>query len=245
MERASRWAMALALLVGSAGLAAADRDHRKAPKGDAGVATLAADPEELSVPEEQSDVPIVDGVPLDQTYPALTSWTHPVADSDELIPVRWQRKFNARREDSNSKRLGCRRGHHCGVDLSGPRGRTVVAVTDGVVVHIERRRNGKDGKSGRYIRVEHAGGVFTAYMHLDAIAPGLSIGDKVKAGQFIGRLGKSGIHHGEAHLHFNLELPTGGKETKMIDSTPYLKRAKVIKDPAPKRQDRKDRKNNS
>ena len=130
---------------------------------------------------------------------------------------------------------------HCGIDLSGPRGRTIVTVTDGVVVHVEKRRNGRDGKSGRYVRIEHAGGVFTSYMHLDAIAPGLSIGDKVKAGQFIGRLGKSGIKESEPHLHFNLELDVGKKETKMIDSTPYLKRAKVIEDPAPKREKNKNR----
>lgn len=237
MVRAAAWVSAL-LLVAGTGTASADR-HRKSPKGDAGVATLGMDADELSDPDEVTDVPVVDGVPLDVTYPALTGWVHPVADSDELTPVRWQRKFNAPREGAEGH-LGCRRGHHCGLDLAGPRGRTIVAVTDGTIIHIERRRNGKDGRSGRYVRIEHEGGVYTAYMHLDSIAPGLSEGDKVKAGQFIGRLGKSGIRHGEAHCHFNLEIPGDKTETRFIDATPYLKRATVIKDPETHRDDRKN-----
>lgn len=240
MMRPAAWALALALVIGTGGTIAADKG-RNPPRGDAGVATLAMAPEELEVPYEQTEIPLEDGVPMDTLHPALAGWIHPVAETDEPLPTRWQRKFNARREGSKGSRYGCRKNRHCGIDLSGPRGRTIVSVTDGVVVHIERRRNGKDGKSGRYVRIEHAGGVFTAYMHLDAIAPGLSIGDKVKAGQFIGRLGKSGIKESEPHLHFNLELDVGKSETKMIDSTPYLKRATVIKDPAPKRQNNKNK----
>ena len=240
MRRPASWVIGFAVVVAAAGTTTAD-DHRNPPRGNAGVATLAMDAEELEVPEEQNDIPLEDGVAMDVLHPALANWIHPVADSDELVPTRWQRKFNARREGSKGSHYGCRRNRHCGNDLSGPRGRTIVSVTDGTVVHIERRRNGKDGKSGRYVRIEHAGGVFTSYMHLDAIAPGLSIGDKVKAGQFIGRLGKSGIKESEPHLHFNLELDVGKSETKMIDSTPYLKRAKVIKDPAPKREKNKNK----
>jgi murein DD-endopeptidase MepM/ murein hydrolase activator NlpD len=242
--RTPPWALACALVIATAtatATATAETQHEP-PRGDAGVATLAMDPAELAVPVEQTEVPLVNGVPFDELHPALAGWTHPVVDSDELVPVQWQRKFNAYRDGSRGRKLGCYKNHHCGIDLSGPRGRTIVSVKDGVVVHTERRKNGRDGKSGRYVRIAHEGGVFTTYMHLDAVAPGLSVGDKVKAGQFIGRLGKSGIKHSKPHLHFNLELDVGQKEPKMIDSTPYLMRATVIPDPVRKR--RRD-KNNS
>ena len=181
--------------------------------------------------EAEEPIPYEAGKRLDVMYPALGGWTHPVADSSEVVPLRPQRKFGAERD---GRRGRCGFGH-CGVDLDGPRGRTIVAVQTGRVANVEHRRRGKDGKSGRYVRIEHDGGVFTAYMHLDSIAPGLSVGDAVEPGQFIGRLGKTGIRHGEPHLHFNLELPadnpTKKVRTKLINPTPYLQRAKVISDP--------------
>ena len=182
--------------------------------------------------EAAEPIPRENGVALDQTYPALTDWTHPVADSDEVVPLRPQRKFGAERDTHNR---GCGDGH-CGVDLAGPRGRTVMAVVDGKVLHVEHRRRGKDGHSGRYVKIEHAGGILTAYMHLDSIAPGLAEGDEVHAGQFIGRLGKTGIRHGDPHLHFSLELPlenpTKKVKTRFIDPTPFLQRSRVVGDPA-------------
>ena len=158
----------------------------------------------------------------------LEAWIHPVTDARELVPSQPQRRFGARR-DGHKGRRDCHRGH-CGVDLDGPRGRPIVAVAPGTVVVIDNHRNGKDGKSGRYVRIEHPDSLFTSYMHLDAIAPGLAVGDVVEAGQVIGRLGKGGIHHGEAHLHFQLE-----RGSRFLDPTPYLARARVV--PIPGRTD--------
>jgi murein DD-endopeptidase MepM/ murein hydrolase activator NlpD len=251
MFRAAWLAALAAVLAGAPRDAGADEGAR----GEDGLAALdpaePADVEETG-PSGPDDLPWVDaelmpipdeeGVPLDQRFPVLAAWVHPVADTKELVPVRWQRKYGAVREGGKGgkgNRKGCKR-RHCGIDLGGPRGRTIVSAMDGVVKHIERRRNGKDGQSGRYVRISHADGVFTAYMHLDSIAPGLGVGDTVTAGQYIGRLGRSGIRHGDAHLHFNLEIPgvdgsTKWDETRLIDSTPFLQRAKVIPDPAPRR----------
>ena len=83
---------------------------------------------------------------------------------------------------------------HCGVDLDGPEGRPVVAVADGVVVRVERHELGLDGKSGRYVRIEHDDGTLTAYMHLDEIADGLELGDHVDGGQYIGTLGATAVY---------------------------------------------------
>ena len=126
----------------------------------------------------------------------------------------------------------CGRGH-CGVDLSGPVGRPIVAVAAGVVVHVEHSRNGRDGRSGRYVRIEHSDGVFTSYMHLNAIAAGLDVGDRVDAGQQIGTLGRTGIHSSAPHLHFALEVPTSRKLgnqviTRHVDPLPFMARASVV-----------------
>ena len=90
---------------------------------------------------------------------------------------------------------------------------------------------GRDGKTGRYVRIEHPDGVFTSYMHLDSIAAGLELGDEVDAGRVLGTLGKSAILHGEEHLHFALEI-TIHDTPRFIDPTPFLAAAKVVPIPA-------------
>jgi murein DD-endopeptidase MepM/ murein hydrolase activator NlpD len=166
--------------------------------------------------------------PILEDLPTLKDWIHPVTGEDELTPAREQRRFGAKRWGIDRTDCG---GGHCGVDLAGPRGRPVVAVAWGTVVRIERSENGRDGKSGRYVRIEHPDGVFTSYMHLDSIAPGLELGAEVDAGTVIGTLGKSAIRHGEQHLHFALEITVHGTP-RFIDPTPFLKDAKVIPSPA-------------
>jgi murein DD-endopeptidase MepM/ murein hydrolase activator NlpD len=173
-------------------------------------------------------VPTVDEESLAEQFPTLKAWIHPVTDSNELVPVRSARKFGARRWTID--RADCGAGH-CGVDLAGPRGRPVVAVAWGTVVRVERSENGRDGKTGRYVRIEHPDGVFTAYMHLDSIAPGLAVGDEVDAGRVIGTLGKSAIFNSEEHLHFALEVTVRGS-TKFVDPTPFLANAEVEPIPA-------------
>jgi murein DD-endopeptidase MepM/ murein hydrolase activator NlpD len=180
-------------------------------------------------------IPKLDGVAVDERYPILgATWVHPVTGTTEIVPTRWQRKYGAPRFPGGGRRCG--RGH-CGVDLDGPRGRPIVAVLPGTILNVERRRNGKDGRSGRYIKIQHEGGVITAYMHLDSIAPGISAGDEVDAGDVIGALGKSGIRSGDPHLHFGLEIKIGKswKAVRHVDPTPFLERARVVPEPSKNR----------
>ena len=100
-------------------------------------------------------------------FPSLRAWTHPVTGSSELVPEQASRHFGARRE--GIERPECGDGH-CGVDLDGPRGRPLVAVAAGTVVRVERSELGLDGRSGRYVRIEHDDGTLTAYMHMDDVA---------------------------------------------------------------------------
>ncbi len=106
--------------------------------------------------------------------------------------------FGARRPGKRPRE--CRRGH-CGVDLHGPRGMPVVSILPGRVVHIGRvpwRR------SGRYVRVQHDNGLVSSYMHLDRIQRKLKRNQRIRAGQQVGTLGRTGIKTSPPHLHFSV-----------------------------------------
>ncbi len=87
---------------------------------------------------------------------------------------------------------------HQGTDYRGKRGTPVLAAGDGTVVFARRR-----GGYGRVVFVDHGNGVVTRYAHLDKIE--CHVGDKLVAGQRLGRLGSSGRTTG-AHLHFEVRL---------------------------------------
>jgi hypothetical protein len=115
-------------------------------------------------------------------------------------------------------RSGGRR--HKGTDIMSPKGLEVRAVADGVVATLGNGRS-----SGYYVRLVHAGGWETWYMHLandtpgtddgrggaeTAYADGLTEGAFVRAGQVIGRVGDSGnAEWTGSHTHFELHI--GGR----------------------------------
>lgn len=182
-------------------------------------------------------MPVWDGIPLDEVYPSLRGWIHPVTDAKEIVPDSGSRRFGSRRDGILRDECGA---GHCGVDLDGPRGQPMVAVAAGKVVRVEHSELGRDGRSGRYVRIEHNDGTLTAYMHLDEIAEGISVGDRVDAGQYIGTLGATAIFSSRPHCHFSLELPldagTHGDNTKTryIDPSPFLARSRVVQPMRPR-----------
>lgn len=90
------------------------------------------------------------------------------------------------------------RRFHKGVDLGAPQGTPVHAVAGGRVAEI-----GWKGNYGRYIRIEHEPGVATSYAHLSRFAPGLAAGARVRKGQVIGRVGRTGVATGP-HLDYEV-----------------------------------------
>lgn len=185
--------------------------------------------------DERWPIPAEAGQRLDDLYPSLVDWIHPVTGSEEHMPEQPSRHFGAERK--GIMRAECGAGH-CGVDLDGPRGRPVVAVADGTVIRVERHELGLDGRSGRYVRIEHDDGTLTAYMHLDDIADGLEVGDHVDGGQYIGTLGATAVYSAAPHLHFSLEIPNhpgtlhgDNTDTHYIDPAPFLVRAKIVSIP--------------
>jgi murein DD-endopeptidase MepM/ murein hydrolase activator NlpD len=85
---------------------------------------------------------------------------------------------------------------HQGIDYGAPYGTRVQATASGTVT-----RAGWWGGYGRVVELRHTGGIRTRYAHLSAIAPGIRPGRHVEQGQFIGRVGATGLATG-THLHY-------------------------------------------
>ncbi len=85
---------------------------------------------------------------------------------------------------------------HEGIDLAAPAGTPVRVTADGRVIIAE-----KDGLYGRTILVDHGNGYRTRYAHLKKIET--KQGKRVRRGEQIGRVGKSGNASG-AHLHYEV-----------------------------------------
>lgn len=87
---------------------------------------------------------------------------------------------------------------HLGVDYAAPAGAPIVAVADGVVVSA-----GWAGGGGRQVRIRHAGGLESYYLHLSSFARGIRAGARVSQGEIIGRVGATGTATGP-HLDYRL-----------------------------------------
>ena len=94
--------------------------------------------------------------------------------------------------------LNIRRAH-LGVDYRAPSGAPVVAVSPGTVTMAAWTRGG-----GRTVKIRHASGYETAYLHLSSFGPGVRAGIHVSQGQLIGRVGATGLATGP-HLHYELK----------------------------------------
>ncbi len=88
---------------------------------------------------------------------------------------------------------------HLGVDYGAPAGAPVVAVAAGTVISA-----GWSGGSGRMVRIRHAGGFESYYLHLSAFGKGVRAGSRVDQGQLIGRVGSTGTATGP-HLDYRLK----------------------------------------
>ncbi len=85
---------------------------------------------------------------------------------------------------------------HAGVDFGAAWGSPIVAAADGIVSYA-----GYHGGHGNYVRLEHDGGLGTAYGHMSRIAVGP--GTRVSAGEVIGFVGSTGLSTGP-HLHYEM-----------------------------------------
>jgi murein DD-endopeptidase MepM/ murein hydrolase activator NlpD len=86
--------------------------------------------------------------------------------------------------------------YHYGLDLHARRGEPVYSAGAGIVADA-----GASGAYGRFVRVDHGGGLASFYAHLDRVLA--RRGEMVRRGQVIGLAGSTGNATGP-HLHFEL-----------------------------------------
>ncbi|MDY0270059.1 peptidoglycan DD-metalloendopeptidase family protein [Trichloromonas sp.] len=87
---------------------------------------------------------------------------------------------------------------HLAIDYAAPTGTPVRTVADGSVV-----KKSYDRSNGNLVRVRHANGYETTYIHLSKFAKGLKVGKRLKQGDLIGYVGSTGIATGP-HLDFRM-----------------------------------------
>jgi murein DD-endopeptidase MepM/ murein hydrolase activator NlpD len=106
---------------------------------------------------------------------------------------------------------------HKGVDFAGPLGVPVYSAADGVVVGSEPA-----GGYGWLVTIYHGDRngvpVFTRYAHMYRKDVLVRIGEEVKKGQQIGRVGNNGVSTGP-HLHFEVRL---GESLQAVNPVNYF-----------------------
>ena len=103
-----------------------------------------------------------------------------------------------------------KRAFHAGLDISGPRGKTVRAPAKGKVVEAAY-----DTKIGNFIRINHRHGVETIYGHLSKIL--VRDGQQVKRGDVLGLIGSTGRYSTGPHLHYQIAV-----NDKVVDPLQYI-----------------------
>jgi murein DD-endopeptidase MepM/ murein hydrolase activator NlpD len=87
---------------------------------------------------------------------------------------------------------------HTGIDLAGPYGSPVRAVTAGEVIEAD-----SESGYGNIVKIRHDDGVVTFYAHMSKIL--VSTGRRVTPGEQVGEEGDTG-HSTGPHLHFEVRI---------------------------------------
>ncbi len=95
--------------------------------------------------------------------------------------------------------LGKKRPHR-GVDYAAGTGTPIKASGDGKIIF-----RGTKGGYGRTVILQHGGKYTTLYAHMSGFKRGQRVGTRVKQGQIIGFVGKSGLATGP-HLHYEFRV---------------------------------------
>jgi hypothetical protein len=122
---------------------------------------------------------------------------------------------------------------HRGLDIDATGGEPVGSIADGVVSFAGFDLPGREpprpvppdelattqrpplGPGGLFVCIRHLPRIVSCYMHLQSY--GVAIDDPVKAGQIIGKVGKSGIKVSGTHLHLEIR-----RDGVAIDPAPVL-----------------------
>lgn len=88
--------------------------------------------------------------------------------------------------------------NHKGIDIGAATGTNIVAAAAGEVVVSTYSYS-----AGNYVMLNHGGGVYSVYMHASKLL--CKVGDTVKQGQVIAKVGSTGYSTGP-HLHFGIRV---------------------------------------
>ena len=87
---------------------------------------------------------------------------------------------------------------HTGIDFRGEPGEAIRATAAGTITNA-----GWSGGYGKMVEIDHGNGLSTRYGHLSEID--VKVGDNVRAGQVVGRMGSTGRSTGP-HLHYETRV---------------------------------------
>jgi len=100
---------------------------------------------------------------------------------------------------------GFRPGHYA-FDLANTSKPPIWATADGVVVKASSGTWG--GGYGNHLIIDHGNGLQTLYAHLEYLS--VSKGERVKQGQVIGKMGRTGNVRGKTGIHLHFEVHVNG-----------------------------------
>ena len=100
---------------------------------------------------------------------------------------------------------------HAGIDLSGAVGTPIYATADGIIT----TAGYNSGGYGNLIKIDHGRGIETRYGHLSKMS--VYAGQRVKRGDFIGRMGSTGRSTG-SHLHYEVRI-----DGRAVNPVPFMK----------------------
>lgn len=146
---------------------------------------------------------------------------HPTKSQFLRAPVKYSRissRYNLRRFHPIKKK----RIPHLGTDYAAAGGTPIFTVSDGVVEKVAFTRN-----NGKYVKIRHDKTYQSQYLHMSGFAKGIKKGVRVKQGQTIGYVGKTGLATGN-HVCFRF-----WKNGKQIN---HLRENFPPADPLPKEQ---------
>ena len=98
---------------------------------------------------------------------------------------------------------------HTGIDFRGDTGDPIRATASGTVTIA-----GWSGGYGKMVEIDHGNGLVTRYGHLSETD--VDVGDTVRAGAVVGRLGSTGRSTGP-HLHYEVRV-----KGEAVDPQKYL-----------------------
>lgn len=132
-----------------------------------------------------------------------------------VSPPSWNLPFAPPVKEYNPTDFGAKRfingeprSRHAGVDIHVPAGTPVVAMAAGTVAFA-----GEQFFGGRSVVLDHGGGIFTVYYHLQEYS--VRTGQHVNEGETIGAVGSTGRATGP-HLHFGVRAAGGRIDPSLL-----------------------------